>query len=85
MRGFVPPDPETNVSDVRFAVIYAPVRARKRFPASCVQVVDSMEAALAGADPANKHFAARVIGPSKSSEGQYLYYLLEWLGTSATP
>jgi hypothetical protein len=79
MRGFVPPDPETSVSDVHPAVVYVPGRNRKRFPASCVQVVDSIDAALAAADPANKRFPARVIGPSKSSEGQYLYYLLEWL------
>jgi hypothetical protein len=79
MRGFVPPDPETSVSDFRFAVVYAPGRSRNRFPAGCVQVVDSQEAAMAGADPASKRFAARIIGPSKSSEGQYLYYLAEWL------
>ncbi len=79
MRGLVPPDPETNVSDERCAVIYAPRRVRHRFPAGCVRVVDSAEAALAGADPASHFYAARVIGPSKSSEGQYLYYLVEWL------
>lgn len=38
-------------------------------PAGCVQVCASR---------ANR-FAARGLGPSKSSEGQYLYYLLEWL------
>jgi hypothetical protein len=31
------------------------------------------------ADPANKRFAAQVLGPSKSTEGQFIYYLLEWL------
>ena len=79
MRGFVPPDPETNVSEVRFAIVYAPRRARHRFPASCVEVVDSEQAAVAGADCTARRYAARVVGPSKSSEGQYLYYLLEWL------
>jgi hypothetical protein len=79
MRGLVPPDPETNVSDVRWAVVYAPKRTRRRFAAGCVQVVASAEAALDAADPAGHRYAARVIGPSKSSEGQYLYYLVEWL------
>jgi hypothetical protein len=44
-----------------------------------VQVCASREQAVAQADPATHQFAARVLGPSKSSEGQYLYYLLEWL------
>ena len=35
--------------------------------------------ALDAADPENKLFAARVSGPSKSSEGQFIYYLIEWL------
>ena len=79
MRGFVPLDPEAAVSDLRVAVVYAPNRTRKRFPASCVEVVDSPAAALAAADPSRNRYAARVIGPSKSSEGQFLYYLVEWL------
>jgi len=79
MRGFVPLDPEGTVSDLRVAVVYAPRRNRTRFPASCVEVVESAPAALAAADPARQRYAARVIGPSKSSEGQFLYYLVEWL------
>ncbi len=79
MRGLVPPDPETGVSTPNFAVVYMPGRTRKRFPAGCVQVVETLEQALAQADPAARQFAARVLGPSKSSEGQFLYYLLEWL------
>jgi hypothetical protein len=79
MRGFVPLDPEATVSDLRVAVVLARSRSRKRFPAACVEVVDSPAAALAAADPAQHRYAARVIGPSKSSEGQYLYYLVEWL------
>jgi hypothetical protein len=79
MRGLVPPDPETKVSEVRFAVVYVPRRSRNRFPAGCVDVVDSPEAALAAADPDNKRYAAQVVGPSKSSEGQKIYYLLQWL------
>ncbi len=79
LRGIVPPDPETGVSQVRFAVIFTPRQNRKRYPAGCVEIFDSMEAAIAAADPANKRHAARVVGPSKSSEGQFIYYLVEWL------
>lgn len=79
MRGMVPPDPETNVSQAVYAVVYAPRQSRKRFPAGCVEVRESRAEALAGADPDRKRYAARVAGPSKSSEGQYIYYLLEWL------
>ena len=79
MRGFVPPDPETNVSRVQYAVVYAPRRKRTRFTAGCVTPVDSREAALAAAQPEQKRYAVKVLGPSKSSEGQSVYYLVEWL------
>lgn len=79
MRGFVPPDPETEVSTCQYAVVYVPQRNRKRFSASCVVIKNSAEQAINDAQPEQKYFAARVLGPSKSSEGQYLYYLAEWL------
>ena len=78
LRGLVPPDPQTSVSQERFAVIFTPRKDRKRFPAGCVEIFDTVEEALAAADPANKRHAAQVVGPSKSSEGQYIYYLLKW-------
>jgi len=37
------------------------------------------EQALACADPANKRYAAKMIGPARSSEGIRVFYLLEWL------
>ena len=79
LRGMVPPDPHTTVSQERFAVIFTPRTSRKRYPAGCVQIFESAEQALAAADPDSQHHAARVVGPSKSSEGQYIYYLVEWL------
>lgn len=79
MRGFVPPDPYTKVSEEQFAVVYVPKRSRNRFPKGCVDVVSSKEEALEKSNPAQKQFPARVLGPSKSSEGQYIYYLVEWL------
>ena len=79
MRGMVPPDPETNVSEIHYAVVYVPKRNRKRFAANCVDVKETLEETLKAADPENNYYAAQVIGPSKSSEGQYLYYLSQWL------
>ena len=79
LRGIVPPDPQTSVSQECFAVIFTPRQSRKRFPASCVEIFATAEAALAAADPDNKRHAARVVGPSKSSEGQFIYYLINWL------
>lgn len=79
MRGFVPPDPETAVSEEHYAVVYAPRRNRPRFPAASVEIVDSEHTARAAADPTQQRFAAKVLGPSKSSEGLFIYYLVEWL------
>ncbi len=52
---------------------------RKRFPESVVEVVASAEEALQRADPAHNLHAAEVMGPSRSSEGFRLYYLVRWL------
>ena len=79
MRGMVPPDPQTSVSQTRFAVVYIPKRNRKRFPANCVEIYETRLEALRNALPDEKKFAAIVIGPSKSSEGQSIYYLGEML------
>jgi hypothetical protein len=84
LRGMVPPDPQTDVSQLRFAVIFTPRPSRKRYPAGCVEIFETEAKALAAADPANNHHAARVVGPSKSSEGQYIYYLMAWLQGGVT-
>jgi hypothetical protein len=79
MHGSVPLDPETNVSNIEYAVVYVPRKSRNRFAASCVDIKSTAADAIDNADPDNKHFAARISGPSRSSEGQYIYYLIEWL------
>ena len=73
-------DPEGKVVNECFALVYAPRRARDRFPESCVTVVDSEAAALAGANSKQHLYPARVVGPARSSEGFRLYYLVCWLG-----
>jgi hypothetical protein len=75
-------DSESRVVQHKFAVIYAPKRSRGRFAETCVFI---METELDAIDEENveKHlYAAKVIGPSKSSEGQRIYYLEEWIDTS---
>ena len=79
MRGMVPPDPETDVSQLRIAVVSVSRRNRKRFPAGCVEIFQDEGSARTAASKIRTGRAARVVGPSKSSEGQYLYYLHEWL------
>ena len=80
MKNFVPLDPDTGVSERHWATVYVPRRSRNRFAASCVTLFDSESEALSSANPSQRQFAAQVIGPSKSSEGQSLYYLVRWLG-----
>jgi len=79
MKGMVPPDKGSKVSRQRFAVVYVPGRCRNRFSAGAVEVYEDEMQARDRSDPANKRYAAIVHGPSKSSEGQLLYYLIQWL------
>ena len=79
MHGIIPPDPETQVSQIHYAVVYVPRRSRNRFAANCVEIVVDRKSALEAADADKNRYAVKVAGPSKSSEGQYIYYLLEWL------
>jgi len=72
-------DPDGRVADERFAVVYAPKRARDRVPEGNVQVVETEAMALATADAARKLYPARVIGPARSSEGVSVYYIVCWL------
>ncbi|MCB1760701.1 MAG: hypothetical protein KDI68_13075 [Gammaproteobacteria bacterium] len=74
-----PIDPDSKLVDRCYALVYAAGRKRARFPENCVQIVDSREAALAGANEAERRYPAVVYGPSRSSEGLRLYYLVEWL------
>jgi hypothetical protein len=65
-----------------FAVVHAPGRRRGRFAKACVECVASEAEALSRTDPSRNRFPAVVLGPSRSSEGQALYYLVRWLAES---
>lgn len=72
-------DTESRVVATVWAVVYAPQRNRKRFPENCVTLCTDEATARRQADPAAGHHAAVVSGPSRSSEGFRLYYLIRWL------
>ncbi len=75
-------DGESSVVQHRFAVVYAPKRSRGRFAENCVFLCDSELDAIEEANVEKHLFAAKVIGPSKSSEGQRIYYLDDWIDIS---
>jgi hypothetical protein len=73
-------DSESPVVRTGYVVIYAPGRGnRKRFPENCVSLFDSEIAARAAACPDRGFYAAVASGPSRSSEGFRLFYLVRWL------
>jgi len=72
-------DTESPLVHTGYVVIYAPQRNRKRFPEGCVSVHASEAAARAAANPEQGYHAAVASGPSRSSEGFRLFYLVRWL------
>ena len=72
-------DPDSDVISEQYAVVHAPRRKRDRFPEGSVQVVESEAAAREQANPDKHCYPAMVVGPSRSSEGARLYYLVHWL------
>jgi len=73
-------DVESNVVGTSAVVIYSPSgKKRMRFPEGVVEVYASEDEALAHADPEKSRHAAIASGPSRSSEGFKLFYLVRWL------
>lgn len=72
-------DPDADLVRECYALVHAPSRNRKRFPENCVEIKASEADARAGADPAKRLVPAVVFGPSRSSEGFRLFYLVRWL------
>jgi len=72
-------DPDSKSLEERFALIKTPRKDRSRYPEACVTPVADEREACAKAQPARNLHAALVYGPSKSSEGQRIYYLMRWL------
>ena len=73
-------DIESSVVTTSAVVIYSPSgNKRMRFPEGVVEVHASEAEALAHADPDKSRYAAIASGPSRSSEGFKLFYLVRWL------
>jgi hypothetical protein len=73
-------DVEANVVATSPVVIYSPSgKRRTRFPEGVVEIYASEGEALAHADPTKSRHAAIASGPSRSSEGFKLFYLVRWL------
>lgn len=73
-------DTETQLVTPRHVVIYSPSgKGRKRFPENCVTVHPDEAAARAAARPEAGYYPAVASGPSRSSEGFRLFYLVRWL------
>jgi hypothetical protein len=73
-------DIESRVVGTSAVVIYSPSgKRRQRFPEGVVEVYASEADALAHADPEKGRHAAIASGPSRSSEGFKLFYLVRWL------
>jgi hypothetical protein len=73
-------DIESKVVGTSAVVIYSPSgKKRNRFPEGVVEIYPSEAEALAHADTAKSRYAALASGPSRSSEGFKLFYLVRWL------
>ena len=72
-------DPDSTLVAKHYAVVFTPRKQRSRFPENCVAIMDSAEEAVAASEPDQNRFPALVYGPSRSSEGFRLYYLVKWL------
>lgn len=74
-------DVESNVVGTSAVVIYSPSgkASRTRFPEGVVEVYTSEDEARAHADPEKSRYAAIASGPSRSSEGFKMFYLVRWL------
>jgi hypothetical protein len=79
MKGGIYIDAESPLVKECFAVVHSVGKKRKRFPEDCVQEVADEEAAHSEARPEEERHPALVVGPSRSSEGVRLYYLVRWL------
>lgn len=73
MKLYLDPDHSKEVP----ALIRSANQTRKRYPEGVVEVVASEGAALERAT--ERLHPAIVIGPSRSSEGFRIYYLVRWL------
>jgi hypothetical protein len=71
------PHPRANFAKEQFAVVRIPRIKRDRVPATSVEIVEDLDIAIHQANPDKQFYAAKVVGPARSSEGTMLYYIIE--------
>ncbi len=71
------PHPSANVAKEEFAVVLIPRLKRERVPANNVRVVDDLQTAMNESNPDKHLYAAKVVGPARSSEGVNLFYIID--------
>lgn len=71
------PHPRANFAKEHFAVVRIPRVKRDRIPAMNVNIVQDLADANEQAEPDKGLYAAKVVGPARSSEGTMLYYIIE--------
>lgn len=82
MKGYyLDPHPQANAASEHYAVLniprYKSRRKRDRCPQTNVQIAEDKESAIAQAKQGATLYAARVMGPARSSEGCNIYYILD--------
>jgi len=82
MKGYyLDPHPQANVASEHFAVLNMPrhsaKRQRNRCPETNVTIVADKETALEQSKLGNTLYAAKVMGPARSSEGCNIFYILD--------
>ena len=82
MKGYyLDPHPQANAAAEHFAVLNIPRqkkrRKRDRCPESNVSIMPDKKMVIEYAKQGTTLYAARVMGPARSSEGCNIYYLLE--------
>ena len=71
------PHPSANAAKESYAVVMIPRLKRERVPANNVSVVEDLASAIEQSNPEKHLYAAKVVGPARSSEGVKLYYIVE--------
>jgi len=69
--------PDANVASEHFAVVNLPRLKRDRCPETSVNLMESKEQAIVEALTGENLYAAKVIGPARSSEGLNIFYIIE--------
>ena len=82
MKGYyLDPHPQANAASEQYAVLNMPrhseKRKRDRCPETNVKIVADKETAIAQSQLGPTLYAARVMGPARSSEGCNVFYILD--------